>query len=65
VHRTGAPSTVVWTPFEDKARRMPDFGDDEWPRTLCIETGNVRDDRVRLAAGATHVSTTTLAVERL
>jgi glucose-6-phosphate 1-epimerase len=33
---------------------MADFGDDEWPHMLCIETANVAANAVNLAAGATH-----------
>jgi D-hexose-6-phosphate mutarotase len=33
---------------------MPDFGDDEWPSMLCIETCNVRERAVILAPGQLH-----------
>jgi len=63
VEKDGANSTVVWNPWIAKAKRMPDFGDDEWPGMLCIETGNVFDNAVPLAPGATHQMTTTIGVE--
>jgi glucose-6-phosphate 1-epimerase len=36
---------------------MPDFGDDEWPQMVCVETCNVFDHAVTLNPGATHTIT--------
>ncbi len=44
----GAGAVVVWNPWIDKAKRMADFGDDEWPGMLCVETANVADAAWRL-----------------
>jgi glucose-6-phosphate 1-epimerase len=44
VGKSGLRSTVVWNPHIAKAVRMPDFGEEEWPRMVCIETANVHDD---------------------
>jgi glucose-6-phosphate 1-epimerase len=33
---------------------MPDFGDDEWPEMICVETANVGDSAFRLSGGETH-----------
>lgn len=65
IAKTGSRSTVVWNPWIDKARAMPDFGDDEWTSMLCIETANVRDAAIRLEPGSHHVMTAVVAVERL
>lgn len=54
VAKRGSLSTIVWNPWIAKARAMPDFGDDEWPGMLCIETANVRDRAVRLESGSHH-----------
>ena len=54
VSKQGSRSTVVWNPWIAKAKRMPDFGDDEWPGMVCIESGNIADDSVRLEPGGTH-----------
>ena len=53
VAKAGSASTVVWNPWSAKAAAMPDFADDEWPSMVCIETANVLDNAVILAAGAT------------
>lgn len=33
------PDVTVWNPWIAKAARTPDFGDDEYLRMLCVETG--------------------------
>ena len=47
-------STVVWNPWIQKAKAMPDFGDTEWPEMICIETCNVGDSFVELTPGQHH-----------
>lgn len=54
VEKTGSENTVVWNPWIAKAKAMPDFGDDEWPAMLCIETCNVREHAVTIAPGQSH-----------
>jgi glucose-6-phosphate 1-epimerase len=63
ISKTGSATTVLWNPWVAKARAMPDFGDDEWPRMLCVETANAGEQALTLAPGATHAMTATLAVE--
>jgi glucose-6-phosphate 1-epimerase len=50
----GSRSAVLWNPWSDKALRLSGFAADAWQRMLCIETANVWDDCVQLAAGASH-----------
>ena len=54
IEKAGSHSTVVWNPWIAKAQRMADFGDDEWPGMLCVETCNVKNNAVTLATGAIH-----------
>lgn len=54
VEKEQSVSTVVWNPWIAKARAMPDFGDEEWPSMICVETANVGEGAVRLEAGGTH-----------
>ena len=54
VEKTGSDTTVVWNPWIAKAKAMADFGDDEWPAMLCIETANVGESAITLPPGATH-----------
>lgn len=60
VAKRGAPSTVVWNPWIDKTRTMADLPPDAWQGFVCIEAGAIADDRITLAAGATHRLATTL-----
>lgn len=55
VSKKGANSTVVWNPWIAKAAQLPDFGDDEYLEMVCVESGNVSDDRLSLAPGETSV----------
>jgi D-hexose-6-phosphate mutarotase len=61
IAKRGAKSTVVWNPWIEKAAAMPDFGDDEWPEMLCIETANALDDVVTIPAGKTHTMETIIS----
>lgn len=54
VEKSGSHTAVVWNPWIAKAAAMPDFGADEWPRMLCIETANTGADAITLAPGALH-----------
>ncbi len=48
----GSRSAVVWNPWTEKSRRLSQFDPQAWRQMLCIETANVLDDCVELAAGA-------------
>lgn len=63
IEKSNSATTVVWNPWIAKAAAMADFGDDEWPRMLCIETANAGADAVTLAAGARHAMTAVVRVE--
>jgi glucose-6-phosphate 1-epimerase len=62
LEKTGSRSTVVWNPWVAKSRAMPDFGDDEWPGMLCIETANAADNAVTLPPHASHTMTAAIRV---
>ncbi len=51
IEKTGSLSTVVWNPWIAKSEQMPDFGNDEFHHMLCVESGNVAENRVTLPAG--------------
>lgn len=54
VQKTGSRTTVVWNPWQDKARAMDDFTNDGYEQMVCIEAANAVDDVVQLAPGDTH-----------
>jgi glucose-6-phosphate 1-epimerase len=51
VAKSGSHSTVLWNPWIDKSKRMPDFGDDEFHHMVCVESCNVSENKRTLAAG--------------
>jgi D-hexose-6-phosphate mutarotase len=59
IDKSGGLSTVVWNPWADVAQQMPDFGGEEFQQMVCVESGNVADNRLSLPAGKTN----TLRVE--
>lgn len=62
IAKEGSASTVVWNPWIAKAKAMPDFGDDEWPGMICVETANVGDQALRLEPGQAHKMRATVAM---
>ncbi|MDO8351114.1 MAG: D-hexose-6-phosphate mutarotase [Gallionella sp.] len=60
VAKFGSLSTVVWTPWEEKANKMGDMGQpDGWREMVCVESANAIENVVKIAAGTRH----TLIVE--
>lgn len=59
----GSRTAVIWNPWTDRARELPDMADDGWQRMLCIETANVLDDVVVLKPGATHAMSVAIGSE--
>ena len=49
VEKSGSASTVVWNPWVAKAKQSPDFGDDEFKQMVCVESGNVAQNKITLA----------------
>ena len=59
IEKSGSQSTVVWNPWSHKAEQMPDFGVDEYRQMVCVESGNVADNRLIIPPGKSN----TLKVE--
>lgn len=53
VEKTGSTSTVVWNPWIAKAKAMADFGNEEYQRMVCVESGNVAENQITLAPSQT------------
>ena len=51
IEKSGSNSTVVWNPWIEKSKRMPDFGDDEYLQMVCVESGNVAKNQITLPPG--------------
>jgi glucose-6-phosphate 1-epimerase len=62
VEKEGFRDAVVWNPWEAGARKLPDMGDDEYLRMLCVEPANAAEP-VHLAPGEEWTGTQRLRVE--
>ena len=47
----GSNSAVLWNPWQEKAKNLSQFNDLDYQKMICVETANVEDDYVSLAAG--------------
>jgi glucose-6-phosphate 1-epimerase len=63
VSKENSAATVVWNPWIAKAKAMSDFGDDEWPGMLCVETANVDAHAITLAPGKSHAMRAVIQAE--
>ena len=55
VAKSGSLSTVVWTPWKEKADKMGDMGQpDGWREMVCVESVNAMENMVKVAEGARH-----------
>lgn len=54
VTKSGSDSTIVWNPWIDKAKRMPDVNDEGYQHFMCIETANALDNVVTIGPGEQH-----------
>ncbi|NWG87197.1 MAG: D-hexose-6-phosphate mutarotase [Hydrogenophilaceae bacterium] len=58
IAKSGSQSTVVWTPWVEKAEKMGDMGPGTsgqggWREMVCVESANALDNRVTVPAGQT------------
>lgn len=65
IRKTGSQSTVVWNPWTVLTPNFADLAPDSWEHFACVEVVNAADDRVTLAAGATHGMDMTISVTPL
>lgn len=54
IEKSGSSSTVVWNPWSEKTKGMPDMPADGWKEMLCVETANAADNAVHLSPGESH-----------
>jgi D-hexose-6-phosphate mutarotase len=62
VEKSGSQTTVLWNPWVAKAAAMTDFGHEEWPQMLCIETANAGANAITLAPGKAHAMRAVITV---
>lgn len=66
VTKSGSRSTVVWTPWAEKADKMGDLGQpDGWREMVCVESVNAIENAVKVAAGTKHTMIVEYYVESI
>lgn len=65
VDKMRSQTTVVWNPWLGKAKRMADFGDNEWPHMLCVEAANASPHGIHLPPQSRHTTTTIISAETI
>ena len=65
VEKQSSRSTVVWNPWIAKSQQMSDFGNDEYQRMVCVESGNVASDQITLPPGQTSTLSVKLSTQPL
>jgi D-hexose-6-phosphate mutarotase len=51
IEKQGSASTIVWNPWVQRSQQMPDLGNEEYRRMVCVESGNVADNKLTLKPG--------------
>lgn len=54
VEKRGSRSTVVWNPWDEKARRLGDMAEDGYLGMVCVESANAAEDVVTVPPGGEH-----------
>ena len=65
IEKKGSLSTVVWNPWIARAQQMPDFGNDEYQRMVCVESGNVSSNEISLPPGETSILTVKISSQAI
>ncbi len=65
IAKRGSRSTVVWTPWTEKADKMGDFGPNGWRRMVCVESVNALENVVVIPAGQSHAMSVEYSAEAL
>lgn len=64
IAKTGSRSTVVWTPWTEKALAMGDLGPNEgWRKMVCVESANTASNVVTVQPGELHTMAVHYRVE--
>jgi len=64
IKKSNSNSTVVWTPWQEKALEIGDMGEkDEWRRMVCVETANILENSVVIYPKLSHSIATEYSVQ--
>ncbi|CAK1540276.1 unnamed protein product [Leptosia nina] len=56
IQKYNFPDTVIWNPWAELAKEIPDLGDDEFPNMVCVEAGRIATPIVLLPGTAFEAS---------
>lgn len=62
IAKTGSATTVVWTPWQEKAAGLDDVGE-EWSHMLCVESANAAHNAVTIPPRSAHALTVEYSTE--
>lgn len=62
IAKTGSSSTVVWNPWGERERALPDMAAGGYRGMLCVETCNAGPDQITVAPGCAHALSARLSV---
>lgn len=63
VARNGSRMTLVWNPWTETAKKIPDMQDSGYKTFICVEAVNANEDKVELAPGQSHTLSTSLSID--
>jgi glucose-6-phosphate 1-epimerase len=61
IEKSGFADAVVWNPHAEKAKKMADFGDDEWKHMVCVEVAQAGSGSLVLKPGKAWTGRQTLS----
>lgn len=56
IQKYNFPDTVVWNPWADKSKDIMEFGQDEYPNMICVESGHLSTPVILLPGTAFEAS---------
>ena len=66
VAKSGSNSTVIWTPWAEKAAQIADMGTkDEWRKMICVESANALENSIVVNPHQTHTICAEYSIEAL
>lgn len=55
IQTSGSASTVIWNPWQDKAKRLSQFNEQAYKNMFCVETANANSDAITLHSEQSHL----------